>query len=68
MTDAEFPTFQLESVGLKATAQLRGGQFVVLAGSQARIEVVDSYEKNVPDSHQRRRSDLITQGLLGRFS
>ena len=64
MTDVKSPMFQLESVGVKATAQLRGDQFVVLKGSQARVEVVDGYEKNVTTAYQLRRSTLIDQGTL----
>ena len=60
----ESPIFQLESVGVKATAQLRGDQFVVFKGSQARVEVVDGYEKHVTTAYKLLRSTLIDQGKL----
>ena len=62
--DIESPIFQLESVGVKATAQLRGDQFVVFKGSQARVEVVDSYETGVTTTYKLLRSTLIDQGKL----
>ncbi|UQN08784.1 AAA family ATPase [Deinococcus sp. QL22] len=58
------PTFFLQSVGIRATAQPRGGRFVVLAGSQARAEVVDSYERNVPAGYRAHRERLIAEGVL----
>lgn len=60
----DFPVFELNSSGVQARAQLRGGQFVVLAGSTARAEVVDSYEKYVPSGYQQKRADLIASGKL----
>jgi 5-methylcytosine-specific restriction endonuclease McrBC GTP-binding regulatory subunit McrB len=58
------PTFYLQSVGILATAQLRGGRFVVLAGSQARAEAVDSYEQHAPRGYRKKRAELIAAGKL----
>lgn len=59
---SEAPTFELSSSGAQARAQLRDGQFVVLAGSTARAEVVDSYEKYVPSGYKQLRATLIASG------
>lgn len=58
------PVFELESTLVKARAQVRGGKFVVLAGSQARLDVVESYAKYAPPGYQKLRADLIEQGAL----
>lgn len=58
------PTFHFQSVGIKASAQVRDGKFVVLAGSEARAQVVDSYERNVPSGYRAHRSRLIAEGIL----
>lgn len=56
------PTFELSSSGAQARAQVWGGQFVVLASSTARAEVVDSYEKYVPSGYRQLRAALIASG------
>lgn len=61
---APSPLFTLSSVGVTATAQERGGQFVVLAGSQARAEVVPSFEKYAPAGYQTLRASLLRDGKL----
>lgn len=60
-----FPRFELNSVGIRATAEVRGDdQFVVLTGSQARAEVVESFAKYAPPGYQRQRQELIDAGIL----
>lgn len=61
---SDSPTFYLQSVGIVATAQLRGGRFVVLAGSQARAEVTGSYEQHAPPGYRKKRAELIAAGKL----
>lgn len=58
------PIFELETVGVRAKGQPRGEQFVVLAGSQARVQVTDSYERYVPASYREHRQRLIDEGVL----
>ncbi|AIZ45177.1 hypothetical protein QR90_08775 [Deinococcus radiopugnans] len=58
------PRFELSSVGVMATAEVRGGQFVVLKGSLARKDVVDSFERHVPPGYRRIRAELIATGQL----
>lgn len=61
---ADSLTFELSSVGVQARAQLRDGQFVVLAGSTARAEVVGSYAQYAPPGYRQLRTDLIAAGKL----
>lgn len=63
--NSAFPRFELNSVGIRATAEVRGDdQFAVLAGSQARAEVVESFAKYAPPGYQRQRQELIETGIL----
>ncbi|CAM4447305.1 DUF4357 domain-containing protein [Deinococcus marmoris] len=59
--DPLLPTFRLQSVGIEATAQIREGKFVVLAGSGARAETVASFEGH---SYAPQRAKLIEGGQL----
>lgn len=46
-------------------AEVRGDdQFVVLAGSQARADVVESFAKYAPPGYQRQRQELIETEIL----
>ena len=44
MTDNEFPTFKTKQQGINATMEIRGEKFIVLQGSQARAEIVQSFK------------------------
>ena len=62
MTDpANSPIFELDSSGVQARAQLRGGQFVVLSGSQARTEAAPSLATH---TYASLRPELIAQGAM----
>ena len=62
MTDpANSPIFELDSSGVQARAQLRGGQFVVLSGSMARAETAPSLTTH---TYASLRPELIAQGAM----
>lgn len=60
-TDAGTPIFELNSSGVQARAQLRTGQFVVLAGSLARRNESPALANH---SYVSLRPDLVAQGVL----
>ena len=62
MTDpTDSPVFELNSSGVQARAQLRDGQFVVLAGSQFRAETAPSLATH---TYASLRPELIAQGAI----
>ncbi len=61
MTSTESTTFRIQGGGLNACAEIRGGVFVVLAGSQARAEAVPSLANH---SYGALRAQLLTSGQL----
>lgn len=61
---AELPTFELHSVGIRARARAGDGTFVVTAGSQAREQAVESFERSGPPGYKQFRAELIADGRL----
>lgn len=62
---AEAPIFELETVGLKARGRPQpNGNFLVLAGSQVRAKVVDSFDNRVPSGYRAHRQRLLDEGVL----
>ncbi|SEJ79567.1 protein of unknown function [Deinococcus reticulitermitis] len=58
------PLFELTSSGVQARAQERDGTWVVLAGSQARRDVTESFKNSVTPGYRNRRQELIEDGTL----
>lgn len=61
---ADLPIFELQSVGIRARARAGDGAFVVMAGSQAREQAVESFERSGPPGYRQLRSELIADGRL----
>lgn len=59
--DVIAPVFELEAMGLRAQGQLRGNRFVVLEGSQARVEEAPSLASH---TYAALRTGLLTSGHL----
>lgn len=62
--ETEIPIFELDTVGIRAQGRPRvNGQFVVLAGSQARAQVTESFE-TASSGYRQKREQLIADGIL----
>ncbi|KEF34434.1 McrB [Deinococcus sp. RL] len=58
------PLFELTSSGVQARGQERDGGWVVLAGSTARRDVTESFERSAAPGYRSRRQELIEDGTL----
>lgn len=63
-SDNQAPLFEFRTLGIAARGRPHGKGFVVLAGSQARSQVTDSYTVRVPSGYQKHRERLIAEGIL----